>query len=61
MQSKPGSSRQKAVPVPSAEARRQLEEQMAAFLNAGGEIQQIPRGVSGQTYGSSRQITISKK
>ena len=32
-----------------------------AFLKAGGEVQQIPRGVSGQVYGSSRQITIGKK
>lgn len=61
MQSKPGSSKQKVVAVPSAEARRELEEQMAAFLKAGGEVQQIPRGVSGQTYGSSRHITIGKK
>lgn len=61
MQSKPGSSKQKVAPVPSAEARRTLEEQMAAFLKAGGEVQQIPRGVSGQVYGSSRQITIGKK
>jgi len=61
MQSKPGSSKQKAVAAPSAEARRELEEQMAAFLKAGGEVQQIPRGVSGQTYGTSRHITIGKK
>ncbi|MCC6076881.1 hypothetical protein ACFPTX_04190 [Pseudomonas sp. GCM10022188] len=61
MQSKPGSSKQKAVAAPSAEARRELEEQVAAFLKSGGEVQQIPRGVSGQTYGTSRHITIGKK
>lgn len=61
MQSKPGPSRQKTAPAPTAEARRELEEQMAAFLKAGGEVQQIPRGVSGQTYGGSRHITIGKK
>ncbi len=61
MQSKPASNRQKAIAVPSAEARRELEAQMAAFLKAGGEVQQIPRGVSGQTYGGSRQITLGKK
>ena len=32
-----------------------------AFLQAGGEIQKIAKGVSGQVYGPSRQITISKK
>ena len=31
------------------------------FLQAGGEIQKIAKGVSGQVYGPSRQITISKK
>lgn len=61
MQSKPSASKQKVAAVPSAQARRELEEQMAAFLKAGGEVQEIPRGVSGQTYGSSRQITIAKK
>ncbi|MCM2319674.1 hypothetical protein D9M71_288940 [compost metagenome] len=61
MQSKPSASKQKVAPVPSAEARQALEEQMAAFLKAGGEVQQIPRGVSGQVYGSTRQITIGKK
>lgn len=61
MQSKPGSSKQKAVAAPSAEARRELEAQVAAFLKAGGEVQEIPRGVSGQTYGTSRHITIGKK
>lgn len=61
MQSKPGTSKQKVAPVPSAEARLALEEQMAAFLKSGGQVQQIPNGVSGQVYGGSRQITIGKK
>jgi len=51
----------KRKPEPATETSQSLAEQMAAFLQAGGEIQQIPTGVSGQTQGPSRQITISKK
>lgn len=39
-----------------------LKEQMAKFLAAGGEIQQIPRGVSGQVATSGpRHITLGKR
>ena len=38
-----------------------IDAQIAAFLNSGGEIQQIAKGVSGQIYGASKQITIGKK
>ncbi|MEZ1441192.1 hypothetical protein QVM41_33720, partial [Pseudomonas shirazica] len=43
------------------ETRESIEAQVAAFLQAGGEIQKIAQGVSGPVYGPSRQITISKK
>ena len=51
----------KRKPEPATETSQSLAAQMAAFLKAGGEIQTIPTGVSGQTQGPSRQITISKK
>ncbi len=39
-----------------------LEEQTAAFLASGGEIQQIPNGVSGQVQTSGpRHITLGKR
>lgn len=47
--------------APAVETRESIEAQVAAFLQAGGEIQKIAKGVSGQVYGPSRQITISKK
>ncbi len=51
----------KRKPEPAFETSQSLADQMAAFLKADGEIQQIPNGVSGQTQGPSRQITLSKK
>ena len=51
----------KRKPEPASETSQSLAAQMAAFLKAGGEVQKIPNGVSGQTQGPSRQITISKK
>ena len=42
--------------------RVDLEEHVAAFLKAGGKVQQIPSGVSGQTSTSGpRQIVLSHK
>ncbi len=39
-----------------------LEEQTAQFLAAGGKIQQIPSGVSGQVQTSGpRHITLGKR
>jgi hypothetical protein len=39
-----------------------LEEQTAKFLAKGGEIQQIPSGVSGQVQTSGpRHITLGKR
>jgi hypothetical protein len=46
---------------PAVETSESLAAQMAAYLKAGGEIQQIPTGVSGQSQTPSRQITISRK
>ena len=34
--------------VPAPEQQRMIAEQTAAFLASGGQIQRIPRGVSGQ-------------
>ena len=43
-------------------SREDLEEHIAAFLKAGGKVQQIPTGVSGQTSTSGpRQIVLSHK
>jgi hypothetical protein len=51
----------KAKAAPAAATRQTIEEQIESFLASGGEIQQIARGVSGQVWTSSRQITIGKK
>lgn len=44
----------------SAEARRLIEEQTAAFLKLGGEIQHIPKGVSGQVYPAPAKVPFTK-
>ena len=42
--------------------RDDLAEHIEAFLKAGGKVQQIPSGVSGQTSTSGpRQIVLSHK
>ena len=45
--SKSAASKVSAEP-PVLQQHRLIAEQTAQFLNGGGEIQQIPRGVSGQ-------------
>ena len=50
-----------AKPAAATATRESLDAQIAAFLNGGGEIQEIAKGVSGQVSGASRQITISRK
>ncbi len=50
-----------AKPVPAVETRESIEAQVAAFLQSGGEIQQVERGVSGQVWTPSRQISLGKK
>jgi len=57
-------TRQKATPKPAAAvtSRESLEAQVAAFLNAGGEIQEIAKGVTGQPGGAvSRHISLDRK
>ncbi|MDA7086102.1 hypothetical protein PH586_06860 [Pseudomonas sp. SA3-5] len=54
-------SNSKPKPAPAVETSASIDAQIAAFLNSGGEIQQIAKGVSGQIYGASKQITIGKK
>lgn len=52
----------KGRPAPPIEARRLIEEQTAAFLRRGGEIQNIPNGVTGQpNLVGPRQIVLAKK
>jgi hypothetical protein len=47
---------------PTAETQRSIEEQTAAFLKCGGQIQRIPNGVTGQTnLAGPRQISLAKK
>lgn len=66
-------SAKKAVPAKKAEpakkevvapvSRRDIEAQVKAFLNSGGEIQKIPNGVSGQQnlLPTRKHIVITKK
>lgn len=42
-------SSQKPKPQPAVETSESIEAQIAAFLKSGGEIQQIAKGVSGQS------------
>jgi hypothetical protein len=44
-------------------ARGLLEEQVAAFLKSGGQVQEIPNGVSGHTLNNvgRPQISMGKK
>jgi hypothetical protein len=51
--------RGQSAPVETSES---IAEQTAAFLKAGGKIEEVPRGVSGQTSLASRKhITISSR
>lgn len=43
-------------------SRKKLADQIGDFLRLGGEIQQIPNGISAQrTLDERRQITIQKR
>lgn len=53
-------SNSKAKPAPAVETSESINSQIAAFLKSGGEIQQIAKGVSGQTFGPSKQISLGK-
>ena len=48
-------SNSKAKPAPAVETSESINSQIAAFLKSGGEIQQIAKGVSGQTFGPSKR------
>ena len=51
--------RGQAAPVETSES---IAEQTAAFLKAGGKVEEVPRGVSGQTSLAARKhITISSR
>jgi hypothetical protein len=50
----------KSKPEPAVETSESLEARVAAFLQSGGEIQQIAKGVSGQVWTSNRQIRLGK-
>ena len=55
-------STQQPKPQAAVATSESLEAQVAAFLNSGGEIQQIAKGVSGQSWSApSRHIVIGKK
>lgn len=54
-------SNTKAKQAPAVETSESIDEQIAAFLSKGGEIQQIAKGVSGQTFTPSRHISLGKK
>lgn len=40
-------------PLTKAQIRRQIEQQTADYLDHGGEVEQVPRGVSGWAAGES--------
>ncbi|WP_043309395.1 hypothetical protein [Pseudomonas sp. ML96] len=53
---------QQPKPQAAVATSESLDAQIAAFLKSGGEIQQIAKGVSGQSWSTpSRHIVISKK
>mgnify|MGYP007112267279 CR=1 FL=1 len=54
-------SNKTAKPVAATSTSESLDAQIAAFLQSGGEIQQIDKGVSGQSWTPNRHITIGKK
>ena len=51
-------SKQQKTVLTSLEARRIIEKDIAAFLEAGNKIQQIPTGVSGQDAMASRKHLV---
>ena len=51
---KPSRAPAKRKPDPAIATSESIDDQIAAFLASGGQIQKIPTGTSGQTYGSPR-------
>lgn len=58
---KPTRAAAKRKPEPAAATSESINNQVAAFLASGGEIQSIPTGTSGQTYGSPRAAKPAAK
>jgi hypothetical protein len=54
-------SNTKSKPAPAVETSDSINKQIEAFLKQGGEIQEIAKGVSGQTFAPSRHISLGKK
>lgn len=53
------------IPKAKAEAAEEISEQVREFLERGGEIQEVPDGVLGDslvvTYDSRKQVRLKKK
>nr|WP_010133434.1 hypothetical protein [Microbulbifer agarilyticus] len=62
MAKKASSASKRSKETVSTESREAIEAQVQAFLANGGEIEQVPKGVSGQTNTSGpKHITLGKK
>ncbi|GAB2528520.1 hypothetical protein [Microbulbifer agarilyticus] len=62
MAKKASSANKRSKEAVSTESREAIEAQVQAFLAKGGEIEQVPKGVSGQTNTSGpKHITLGKK
>lgn len=62
MAKKASSASKRSKDTAAPESRESIEAQVQAFLANGGEIEQVPKGVSGQTNTSGpRHITLGKK
>ncbi len=62
MANKPHTAPAKKKAPPAEQTSSAIEEQIAAFIKSGGEIEQINRGVSGQTsLAGPKHITLGKK
>lgn len=57
---KPTRAAAKRKPEPAVATSESIDDQIQAFLAAGGKIQRIPTGTSGQTYGGPRGRTAVK-
>ena len=58
---KPTRAAARSKPEPAGTTSASIDAQVAAFLASGGEIQTIPTGTSGQTYGGPRARAAAKK
>lgn len=57
---KPTRAAAKRKPDPAVATSESINNQVKDFLAAGGKIQSIPTGTSGQTYGSPRSKAAAK-